>query len=230
MDAESLIPARDAALFRPLLPSSVRLAEMAPAAADPTRLHRDEQAQIANAVEKRRREFAAGRLLAHAVLAEAGVAIERLLPDADRVPRWPAGVVGSITHCASLCAAAVASEADCFGLGLDVEPAAPIEDALLPMILRDDERLRLQSLPPALQPIGGRLVFSIKEAVYKAIYPRQRVFLDFPQVEVAFEGEDAFLADVLLAGATPPGFERVRGRYRIADGHIAAAVVLSRGR
>ncbi len=234
VDAEPLNDARTASLFRPLLPATVRLAEMAPAAADPARLHRDEQAQIARAVDKRRREFAAGRQLAHAVLAEAGIAIERLLPDADRVPCWPAGIVGSITHCESLCAVAVASGVDSAGLGLDVEPALPIDDALLPQILRDAERPRLDALPMALRPLGGRLVFSVKEAVYKAIYPRQRVFLDFHQVEIAFEGEDgsdgagegAFVAEVLVAHAAPPGQARIRGRFRVADGHIAAAVML----
>ena len=100
---------------------------------------------------------------------------------------------------------------------------------LLPMILREAEFARLDALPPTLRPIGGRLVFSIKEAVYKAIYPSCRVFLDFQQVEIAFSGEDGFVADVLVPGAAPRGFERLHGRFRVAHGHMGAAVVLPAG-
>jgi 4'-phosphopantetheinyl transferase EntD len=177
-------------------------------------------------VDKRRREFAAGRLLAHGLLEAVGASRSPLLPDADRVPLWPSGVVGSITHCQSLCAVAVAPASQCSGLGLDVEPAAPMDAALLPMILRDAEFARIAALPAALRPLGGILVFSIKEAVYKAIYPQCRVFLDFHQVELAFEGEDGFVADVLVAGAHPPGHARIRGRFRVAEGHVASAVLL----
>lgn len=218
-------------LFRPLLSEIVLLAEMAPAAADPAHLHPEEQAHIARAVEKRRREFAAGRLLARGLLTEAGAGVDCLLPDGDRVPRWPEGVVGSITHCDRICAAAVAPASATAGVGLDVEPAVALADGLVPMIVRPEEHARLASLPSGLQPLAGILTFSIKEAVYKAIYPRQRVFLDFQQVAIDFEGEDGFVADVLVDGAAPPGFERVRGRFRLVDsglgaGCVAAAVLL----
>jgi 4'-phosphopantetheinyl transferase EntD len=233
-------------LFRPLLPAPVRLAEMPPAAADPDALPPEEQALIGRAVEKRRREFAAGRLLARSVLAEARAPVGRLLarsvlaearapvgpllPDANRVPCWPAGIIGSITHCNTLCAVAVAAADAWDGLGLDVEPALPLEPQLLPMITNDVERERLQGLPPELRPIGGRLAFCIKEAVYKAIYPTARVFLDFHQVEILFEGDDGFVAYVLVPGAAPVGHQSIRGRFRVAHGHIAAAVLLPQAR
>lgn len=217
-------------LFRPLLPAPVRLAEMPPAAADPDALPPEEQALIGRAVEKRRREFAAGRLLARSVLAEARAPIGPLLPDANRVPCWPAGIIGSITHCNTLCAVAVAAADAWDGLGLDVEPALPLEPQLLPMITNDVERERLQGLPPELRPIGGRLAFCIKEAVYKAIYPTARVFLDFHQVEILFEGDDGFVAYVLVPGAAPVGHQSIRGRFRVAHGHIAAAVLLPQAR
>jgi 4'-phosphopantetheinyl transferase EntD len=215
-------------LFRPLLPETVLLAEMPPAQADPALLHAEELQRIERAVDKRRREFAAGRLLAHGLLEAVGAPRSPLLPDADRVPSWPTGVVGSITHCQSLCAVAVASTSEWSGVGLDVEPAAPMDEALLPQVLRDAEFARISALPDAIRPFGGILVFSIKEAVYKAIYPQCRVFLEFRQVELAFEGEDGFVAEVLVAGAHPPGYARIRGRFRVADGHVASAVVLPR--
>jgi 4'-phosphopantetheinyl transferase EntD len=215
-------------LFRSLLPSFVSIAEMAPADADPESLPSRERDLIARAVAQRRREFAAGRTLARRLLRDAGVDIDALLVDPDRVPTWPQAVAGSITHCSSLCAVAVVSAAHADGIGLDVEPAVPLPEHLLPQIVSDDERIRIDALPSALRPLGGLLVFSIKEAVYKAVYPRCRVYLDFHQVEVAFDGDDGFTAEVLVPDATLPGHARIQGRFRIADGHVASAVVLAR--
>lgn len=213
-------------LFRPLLPEGVFVAEMVPADADPSALPQPERGLIERAVEHRQQEFAAGRILARGLLRHAGAQIDALLRDADRVPTWPQAVVGSITHCRSLCAVAVAPRALSAGIGIDVEPARPIDEELHAMILREPERSRIDALPPALRHLGGILVFSIKEAVYKSIYPVHRYFLDFQQVEIVFTGDDGFVAEVLVPEASFPELSHISGRYRVADGHIASAVVL----
>lgn len=213
-------------LFRPLLPDAVLVAEMPPMDADPAALPLLERERIQSAVEHRRREFAAGRIMARALLGHLDQHTEALLTDTDRVPVWPSAVVGSITHCRTLCAVAVAPRTVSAGIGIDVEPARPLDQGLHKMILREAERSRIDALPPALRPFGAVLVFSIKEAVYKAIYPERRQFLDFQQVEIVFAGEDGFIAEVLVPGASLPGLTHISGRYRIADGHVASAVVL----
>lgn len=213
-------------LFRPLLPDGVFVAEMAPVDADPSALPLSERGLIERAVQHRRQEFAAGRILARNLLRDAGAGIDALLSDTDRVPIWPQAIVGSITHCRSLCAVAVAPRAVSAGVGIDVEPAKPLGEDLHAMILREAERGRLDALPPALRHLGATLVFSIKEAVYKAIYPERRRFLDFQQVDVVFAGEDEFVAEVLVPEASFPGLSHISGRYRVADGHVASAVLL----
>jgi 4'-phosphopantetheinyl transferase EntD len=216
----------DEMLFRPLLPDTVLIAEMVPADADPSALPLPERSLIERAVEHRRREFAAGRTLARALLRDAGAHTAVLLSDTDRVPIWPQAIVGSITHCRSLCAVAVAPRAVSAGIGIDVEPAKPLDEGLHAMILREAERSRLDALPTLVRPLGALLVFSIKEAVYKAIYPDRRQFLDFQQVEIVSIDEEGFVADVLVPEASFPGLSRISGRYRVADGHVASAVVL----
>ncbi len=228
-------------LFRPLLPDAVLFTEMHPTQADPTALHPDEHAAIARAVIHRQQEYAAGRMQARALLREVGAPVDALLSDADRVPCWPSGVVGSITHCRSLCAVAVAASRDSAGIGIDVEPLKPLPDGLLKMVLRPNEHARIQRLPTAVLPFGALLVFSIKEAVYKAIYPQRRHFLDFQEVEITFDHGDVggnsesnsdsersgcFTAQVLVDAAAWPGLPHIRGRYRIDRAHVAAAVVL----
>lgn len=228
-----------ALLFGPLLPPTVLSAQMPPLAADPARLLDAEARSVERAVDKRRREFAAGRALARELFARFGLEPPLrgapLLNDADRVPVWPAGVVGSITHCSSLCAVAIASARHSAGIGLDVEPAEPLKTELEPQILRDGDAACLRGLPHHARHLGGVLTFSIKEAVYKAIYPTYRRFLDFHEVgltEIALESDSSadvrgmFEVLVHVPDAAPPGRPRIVGRFRIASGHIAAAVVL----
>ncbi|HEY1137576.1 MAG TPA: 4'-phosphopantetheinyl transferase superfamily protein [Xanthomonadaceae bacterium] len=221
-------------LFRPLLPDTVRLAEMPPDRADPAALPVDELRQIERAVPKRRLEFAAGRQLARRLLIEIGHDVDAMPSDADRVPRWPQAVVGSITHCRSLCAVAVAPRPLFVGIGLDVEPAEPMNPDLLPQILRESELACLRDWPHRWRDLAGILTFSAKEALYKSIYPAHRVFLDFQDVELQWscfetDGDDllaAFEGHVRVAQATFPGMTRIAGRARVAHGHVGTAVVL----
>jgi len=210
-------------LFRSLLPADVLVAEMDPADADPTALYPEEQAQIANAVPTRRCEYAAGRLLARSLLPRLGVPVAPLLSDSDRVPSWPSGIVGSITHCRGWCAVALARASQADGIGIDIEPAQPLPQDLAPRILTALERERIAALPSPLRMHAERLVFCAKEAAYKALFPRTRSFLDFPELQVDLDGNGSFL--VTPAGPTMQLPELV-GRYGVSNGYLATAVVL----
>lgn len=119
---------------------------------------------VAGARERRRRELATGRRLARAALAALGEAPVPLLPDALRAPRWPEGVVGSITHADGLVAAAVVRVGPGLqALGIDAEPDLPLPVDVVPVALTADEQARGPDL--------ARLQFSLKEAAYKAWSP-----------------------------------------------------------
>ena len=87
-------------------------------------LRPEERAGLGRAVEKRRREFAAGRACARRALARLEIADAVLPIGPDRLPAWPAGIVGSITHCAGYCGVAVARRGSILCLGLDAEVGA----------------------------------------------------------------------------------------------------------
>ena len=128
-------------LFGPL----VRTAEMDPNAAADALLP-GEQAAIIHAVDKRRREFMAGRTCARRAMVALGEQAAPIPQGKDRAPIWPQGVVGSITHTDTRCAVAVARVADGFcSLGLDIEPATPINPELLRIICVPEERAYLDS-------------------------------------------------------------------------------------
>ena len=83
-----------------------------------------EAAAVVHAVPGRRLEFAAVRYCARQAMRRIGLPPVPILPDADGVPRWPTGVVGSMTHCAGYRAAAVARSDRLLGIGIDAEPHA----------------------------------------------------------------------------------------------------------
>lgn len=181
---------------------------------------------VQSAVPKRRREFLGGRSCARAALRALGVPDTPLPAREDRTPAWPAGVVGSITHCETYCAAAVAWRSDVAALGIDVEDVARFDVDLLPLICTPRERQRLALLAPAERRVTGALVFSVKEAFYKCQYALTRAWLGFQDVEVDLdEASSRFRLTVLRDAPALParGFE---GRCKAGDALVAAAVAL----
>ena len=72
----------------------------------------EEEAVIAKAVDKRRREFTTARACARAALARLGLPPVPIVPGLRGAPQRPDGVVGSMTHCAGYRACAVARDRD----------------------------------------------------------------------------------------------------------------------
>ena len=64
----------------------------------------EEEPLVARAVDKRRREFAAGRACARRALEQLGLPASPILAGPRREPLWPPGVVGALTHCRGIAA------------------------------------------------------------------------------------------------------------------------------
>ncbi len=187
-------------------------------------LHPDEQPFAAKMSEPRRREFALGRACARHALARLGVSGPVLRGD-DRAPLWPRGVVGSLTHCDQLCAAAVAHREVVLSLGLDAELDSPLRERVAQRICTPDERAHLAELPELLPSGWEKLVFSAKESFYKAYYPVARSFLGFHDVGLRFDPE-AQSFEVQLLRDDKPGPRRASGRFALAPPHVITAVTL----
>jgi 4'-phosphopantetheinyl transferase EntD len=162
---------------------------------------------ISRAVDKRRREFITVRLCARAALARIGVPPLPILPAPDRSPRWPPGVVGSMTHCEGYRGAAVARTGQFASIGLDAEPNEPLPDGVAPLVASAPERDQLAGLAGHdLSVCWDRLLFSAKESVYKAWFPLTRRWLGFNDVVISFQGAPGtFHARLLVPGPVVNG-------------------------
>jgi 4'-phosphopantetheinyl transferase EntD len=194
-------------------------------------LYPEEAALVSTAVPSRQREFAIGRSCARRALARLGVAAGPLLAGPDRAPRWPAGVVGSITHTnaggTGFCAAAVAESRHVRSLGVDAESSDPLPRSLWGIVLGSEEAAAIEALPEA-----GRLakvVFAAKEATYKAISAFVGKVLEFGDVSVRLSPRTGtFTARLRVpreAESAPPGI--FQGRFAIENALVFTAVAIS---
>jgi 4'-phosphopantetheinyl transferase EntD len=184
----------------------------------------EEEAVIAHAVDKRRREFTAGRYCARAALAKLGFPPAPIPPGQNGSPNWPTGVVGSITHCAGYRAAAVS--VDMLSVGIDAEPHGPLPDGVLGSISLPQEREMLAGLGVGRH--WDRLLFSAKESVYKAWFPLARRWLGFEDALIRIDPDGGFSASLLVPGPTVNGtpLTGFRGRWIEADGLVVTSVTV----
>jgi 4'-phosphopantetheinyl transferase EntD len=214
-----------------LLPASVSAVEAFDDSV-PSPLFPEEQAQIANAVAKRANEFATGRRCAREALEALGFPAGPLLTGAKREPLWPAGVVGSITHCTGYRAAVVALGSDLASVGVDAEPHEPLPDGVLAAIALPQEIDRLAVLrraDPATH--WDRLLFSAKESVYKAWFPLTGRWLDFHEADIVIEPAGRFTATLLVPGPTVGGaaLQTFTGRFSATGALVLTAIAIPAG-
>jgi 4'-phosphopantetheinyl transferase EntD len=221
-----------AAVIEELLPDGVAVVE---ALSDPpgAALFPEEEALLAQAVQKRRLEFTTVRHCARVALARLGIPAAPILPGDHGAPQWPEGIVGSMTHCTGYRAAVVARSTDLVTIGVDAEPHDKLPPDVLDTVTLPEERVQLARLEAARPGVHwDRLLFSAKEAVYKSWYPLTHSWLDFDQANITFASDSdesgTFYARLLVPGPVVggvrlPGFA---GRWLVRDGLLFTAIAL----
>lgn len=197
--------------------------------ADAGELYPQERDEMTTFGEKRRSEFAAGRLSSKLALAEFGIVNFPLRINDDRRPRWPEGFVGSISHTHDYCAALVARTTDASAIGFDVERTGRIEEELWDVLFTPCEQERLRALPFARRAISATIVFSAKEAFYKCHFAFSPTWLDFTDVEIDVSpdapGTVRTSFDIRPRSASVVRAKYV-GRFIVAHGFVATSVVM----
>jgi 4'-phosphopantetheinyl transferase EntD len=214
-----------------LLPPPVACSEsfVDPPEAD---LFPEEEAVISRAVPKRRLEFTTARYCARAALASLGVPPVPILPGARGAPTWPAGFVGTMTHCVGYRAAAVARTDQVASIGLDAEPHQALPAGVLPLVTLPEERDWLAEYRHRRPDVHwDRLLFCTKEAVYKGWFPLAQRWLGFQDALVSIDPDGTFEARLLVDGPTLHSGERLagfHGRWLVSDGLILTATMVWR--
>ncbi len=157
----------------------------------------------------RRADFSSGRRVARLALERQGFVdtIER----ADRRPVWPAGAVGSITHAAGRAIAIVAHACDYRGIGIDLEALDAVSGEVAERIAAPHEHPQCTG--------GGALIFSAKEAIYKAVNPIVGEYLPFRAVEIGWDlGAQSFSANTVEDRPSRSAVAAGQGRFqRVGD-------------
>lgn len=157
-----------------------------------------EIAALGAVARRRLAEFRAGRIFARRALEELDVAAAPILIRADRAPAWPAGIVGSISHADDYCGVLVARSASYAAIGLDIENARRIDAEIANRIVTPRERREGARFSPQLAGPYPALIFSAKEALYKAFAPLAQRFLEFHDVEIDVDAaRSAFVGRVI---------------------------------
>lgn len=157
--------------------------------------------RLLRSVEKRQREFRAGRDAARRALTALGLAACAIPKDPAGPPHFPPNITGSITHAGrdfTLAIAIVTREP--LLLGIDAEEVRPLDEGVTARITTPSELAALA--PLGFESASALAVFSAKEAVYKALYPRHRTFLDFHDVTLSLSDDGLLHAHAPKLGAT----------------------------
>ncbi len=194
----------------------------------------EEEPLIARSVAKRRNEFITVRHCARQAMTALGVGPVPILKGDKGEPCWPAGIVGSLTHCEGYRGALVGRQAEVRSVGIDAEPHGVLPNGVLDAVSLPVERAELRELPAGLH--WDRILFCAKEATYKAWFPLTRRWLGFEDAHIVFDVDDTgtsggFTSRILIdpAAESGPPLDMFTGRWSVRDGLALTAIVLGHG-
>jgi len=161
------------------------------------KLSDDERSYIDDAVTSRKMEFSTGRFCARKALGRIGVPSASIPVGDMREPIWPLNTIGSITHAGNWCVAVVLIKGRILSIGIDIAEAQSLDQGIVDLICTEDDKLhtRIIEVSSGIDPYA--LIFSIKESVYKCLFPIVKEIFDFQDVSICLDLESG-IADVKL--------------------------------
>lgn len=190
----------------------------------------EESAPLARATPARRAEFATGRLLVGSLLRSLGAPDAPILVGPQRAPVWPEGFTASIAHAEDVCIGAAARGRDSTAIGLDLEPANPLDLQIAATVCTDADRAAsapFWSTGADLLPVGA---FVVKEAVFKTLFPLTGARLEFADVVAQTDPLLERFRATVNHDAVPADLRALHGRFRLTNGWAVAAIALSPSR
>ncbi len=195
-------------------------------------LHPEEASLLrGNVAKKRWNDFVLGRAAARLALIGAGVRNPSpVLHGSGREPVWPQKIVGSITHCGPWAIAAVANNESVEAVGIDLEDAQDVpHEEIAGVVCSDSEREWVFASGDNQFKLA--MIFSAKEAIYKALFPLCKKFFDFHAVELTWFPQSNQFRGILLVdlgSKWPKGYRFKVGCQKRATFVFAHAIVTKR--
>jgi 4'-phosphopantetheinyl transferase EntD len=175
---------------------------------------------------QRKREFRVGRACAREALSRFGWAGWPLLPDASRAPVWPDGMVGSITHSMDYCAVAVGRRRAWAGIGIDAEAIGRVQETIAPLVCMKDELFALDKCSADRRHALLALLFSAKESVFKAVFPRTSVVFDFTNIGINIEPDTRTFSAYAPSHRLNRILGCLEGRFFATRAHLVTTALL----
>ena len=168
-------------------------------------------------------QWVGGRLAAQRAIRMLGLEPQAVLSDGHGAPAvaLQLGLSLSIAHKRDMAVALVARARN-GALGVDIEDLDPPRMRVAERVLTPDERAVVQALPDERQWTAVVVRFSLKEAIYKALAPTLRRYIDFQEAEVLPMPDGSARVHMRLArGETAP---RLDARYSWLPGRVLSTV------
>jgi enterobactin synthetase component D len=180
--------------------------------------------------QKRITEYLAGRYCARRALVDADARGSQWLPRGhDRLPIWPPGWIGSISHADGIAAAAVVACTPGRVLGLDVERwIEPHHAAQIGHLIAGAVELDMLAILPPERAVT--VLFSAKEALFKALYPQARRFMDFSAARLVAVSDGELIFQLCERWSEDWGQDAVVSvRFLLMDTHVFTLVATESG-
>ena len=174
-------------------------------------LFEEERGALPSRHEGRRQSYASARACAHIAFTELGLQKVPVRRSDSGAPVWPDGVRGSLTHSEALAASCLT--VSCRSVGIDIEHTGRMSAGVARRVLTDEE---LAGVDPD-SPAGldeATLLFSAKEAVYKAIFPIAGLYIGYQEVTLNVDpSTQRFSARYLGSDASNARLSHGEGEY-----------------
>nr|WP_249422232.1 4'-phosphopantetheinyl transferase superfamily protein [Marinomonas lutimaris] len=173
---------------------------------------------------KRKETFLAGRLAVKHAQNCLSVSVVDVAKAEDGAPVWPNGYTGSISHTDNQAIAVLfrPSKIGIQYIGIDLEAFSNAEMLDVTDSIGSQREFEILSIAGVKKELLTLTLFSLKESVYKSLYPLVGEFFDFLDVELtSCEGGEYFEFQVKrqLSQKVPLSFVLRRG-YKEQEGHL----------
>ncbi len=179
---------------------------------------------VKNSIQKRKKEFIAGRTLAKLALESYGIENYPLLSGKNREPLWPDGIIGSISHTNTFACTVVTKNTTFSSVGIDIETLEHIHKNELELILTKFELDWISTIRSELQNIIHKIIFSVKESFYKCAFPIINRYIDFKQVDVIVKHEENIIEINNLSQIPEIKLQHIKCNYFIFNDHVLTYV------